>query len=93
MSNNTPIKLEDVELQKFKEISTAYQEVIMKFGELHLERVEVQKLADGLQSKEDSLTKLYEDTQKAEKLHIDSILKKYGEGSLSLKDGTFTPTT
>lgn len=90
MNNDKTVKLTEDELTKFKEISETYQQVIMKFGEFHLEKMELQKLAEKLESKESDLTKLYMDTQDAEKIHIDSILKKYGEGSLSLKDGTFT---
>jgi len=90
--SNTTVKLADEELQKFKEISATYNQVLMKFGELHLEKIHLNKAVDSLREKEDVLTKLYEDTQIAEKNHIDTILSKYGEGNLSLKDGTFTPT-
>ena len=90
MSNT--VKLTEDELQKFKELSATYNQVLMKFGELHLEKIQINKAADALREKEETLTKLFEDTQDSEKRHIDSILSKYGEGNLSLKDGTFTPT-
>lgn len=92
MSNTSPIKLTEDELQKFKEISATYNQVLMKFGELHIEKIGLNKAVELLRTKEDDLTKLFEDTQVAEKTHIDAILSKYGEGNLSLSDGTFTPT-
>lgn len=92
MSNNAPIKLTEDELQKFREIGETYQRVIVEFGHLYIDKIGLQTAADALSEKEEALLKLKKDTESAEKNHIDIILSKYGEGNLSLKDGTFTPS-
>lgn len=86
----TSIKLQPEEIEKFKEISNVYQNVVMEFGQLHIDRIELNKTIEKLQERENNLTKLFNDTKITEKNHIDFILQKYGEGNLSLKDGTFT---
>ncbi len=90
MNEQNSTKLTDDELLKFKEISGTYQETIMEFGQLHVDKLEIDKAVEKLREREERLIKLFDDTKIAEKNHIDSILKKYGEGNLSLKDGTFT---
>lgn len=90
MENSKQTKLTDDELLKFKEISNVYQEVIMEMGQLHIDKIELEKTIEKFREREIKLNQLYQDTKVSEKNHIDSILQKYGEGNISLKDGTFT---
>lgn len=86
-----PIKLTDDELNELKGIQTTYQEKTYEFGQLYIDKLNVNEKIKQLDEIESKLTKDLVDAQKKEQEWIDKISNKYGEGNLSLKDGTFTP--
>ena len=89
MENKT-IKITETELQTIKKIGEDYRNTVLQFGELHLERIEIEKVVESLNSKQIQLENTIQELKKAEQSAINSILDKYGEGSLNIKDGTFT---
>jgi exonuclease VII small subunit len=89
MDQNT-IKITDEELQKIKKIADDYRNTVLQFGELHLERIELQKVVESMDSRQAQLENSIVELKKLEQITINSILEKYGEGSLNIKDGTFT---
>jgi|APCry1669189101_1035198.scaffolds.fasta_scaffold03736_2 hypothetical protein len=87
----TPIQLSKEELDNINDIGNSYRNTVMKFGELQLEKIEIQHLIETLNQREEKLVGDINELKVKEKTAINSILEKYGEGSLSLKDGTFIP--
>jgi hypothetical protein len=59
---------------------------------LYLDKLSLDEKFKQLTEAEASLKNNFLEIQKEEETWLNSITAKYGEGSLSLKDGTFIPT-
>jgi low affinity Fe/Cu permease len=90
MSENT-IKLLPEELQSLQLIQTKYQEKIFQFGQFYLEKLALDDKIKKLVDTETLIRNEFVTLQNEEKQWMDTIASKYGDGNLSLKDGTFTP--
>ena len=90
MSENVT-KFTDAEMQQIAQLQGKYQQKIFELGQLELAKVELdQQLADLGNARK----KLFEDwgtIQKEENDILQQLSQKYGDGVLSLKDGTFKP--
>lgn len=86
------IKFTQEELDALTAIQSKYQEITFKFGQLYLDKLTMDEKFKQLTELESSLKNSFVETQKEEETWLNSITQKYGEGSLSLKDGTFIPT-
>lgn len=85
-------KLTEVEFGEIKVLQNKFQEMVFKFGNLGIEKLELDRLVNEFVNKEKGLKEEWESLQKMEKSLIDKIVEKYGEGNLNMKDGTFTST-
>ena len=86
-----PIKLQDEELQQLQAIQQQYQEKVFQFGQLYLERINLDSQIKVLADSETKAKEAFAGVQKLEQDWMNQIAAKYGDGNLSLKDGTFTP--
>lgn len=86
------IKFTQEELDSLTRIQSKYQENTFKFGQLYLDKLSLDEKFKQLTELESSLKNSFVETQKEEESWLNSITAKYGEGSLSLKDGTFIPS-
>jgi len=86
-------KFSPEELGSIKSLQEKYQEILVNFGKLSLERIALEEAIKNLHTAEAQLKAEFESLQKSEKSLTDSIADKYGDGVLSLKDGTFTPSS
>lgn len=86
-----PIKFTQQELDSLKSIQLSFQENIMSFGQLYLDKMALDEKIKELSQFESNLRTKYEKIQKDEDEWLNAITTKYGEGSLNLKDGTFIP--
>lgn len=87
-----PIKLSDVEMSTLREIQSKYEEQIFKFGQLYLDKVNLQEKLKLIDTTEETLKSELDSILKNERDWVNQISNKYGDGNLSLKDGTFSPT-
>lgn len=85
------IKLQDSELQALQTIQTRYQEKVFQFGQFYLERIALDEKIKTLSDAEAKAKEEFVEIQQAEQNWMNEIASKYGDGSLSIKDGTFTP--
>ena len=88
----TPQKFSDQYIESIKSLQSKYQEKILYFGQLTLERLSIEQSIKNLNEEENKAKLEYLELQKEEELLIESLSSKYGDGSLNLKDGTFTPS-
>jgi hypothetical protein len=86
------IKISEAELSEVKLLQNKFQETVYKFGTLHIEKMELDKLIADFVQKEKSSNEEWANLQRMEKDLLDKIVQKYGEGNLNMQDGTFTPT-
>jgi len=84
------VKMTEGELTEVRTLQDKYQQNIFQLGQNVLRRLEAE---EAVRSTEEGEGKLYEEFKKlrqTENTLIESLLKKYGEGSLDLKAGVFT---
>lgn len=91
--NNETKKFTDEELTSIKDLQQKYQEKLVFFGHLSLERMSIEQSIKELNEAETNAREEYQSLQKEEEKMIETLSSKYGDGSLSLKDGTFTPSS
>jgi len=85
------IKLEESELLSLQTIQSRYQEKVFQFGQFYLERIALDEKIKNLADAENKAKEEFAVIQQDEQKWMNDIASKYGDGNLSLKDGTFTP--
>ena len=88
---NTPIKFSNEEIQEIKNIQQKYNEKMMMFSQLYIDKIAIEEDIANLQKIEKQTKEEYILLQKSEVDLLTKLTSKYGEGNLNLKDGTFTP--
>lgn len=86
-----PIKITPEEFSEIKLLQSKFQESIYKLGNLQVEKMELDRLVTEFVEKEKRLKEEWTSLHKLDESLLDKILKKYGEGSLNIADGTFIP--
>jgi len=86
------IKISDNDIAEIKMLQGKFQEIIFKFGELQIDKMELDRMVSEFVEKEKRLKEEWTNLQNMESSLMDKIVQKHGEGSLNLKDGTFIPT-
>jgi len=61
-------------------------------GNLQVEKMELDRLVAEFVEKEKNLKEEWTNLQKMDHSLLDKIVQRYGEGSLNVQDGTFTPS-
>lgn len=84
-----PQKIDDNSLSEIRMFQSKYQESIIKLGNLQVEKMELDRLVSEFVEKEKILKEEWASLQKLERGLLDKIVQTYGEGNLSMTDGTF----
>jgi hypothetical protein len=88
---NNVIKFTDEEMESIKKLQQMYQEKLIMFGQINIERISIEQAIKSINESENKIREEYMQLQKDETKLISELSAKYGDGTLSLKDGTFTP--
>tara|TARA_Y100000593_G_C4178250_1_gene270669 strand:+ start:294 stop:569 length:276 start_codon:yes stop_codon:yes gene_type:complete len=88
-----PIKFSDEEMQKLAGIQTSYREKMEKFGQAKVQRLLLEQQLAGLQSAEQQIEVEYKDVQESERKLVEELNTKYGQGTLDVETGIFTPNS
>ena len=86
-----PIKITQEELQSTAELQQKFQQSVVDFGNLYVEKMAVEASIKALAEKENNLITNWKDLQSKESELINGFYKKYGDGSLDVKKGLFLP--
>ena len=79
------------EMDKIKEVQSSYVGVQQAFGQLEVNRIRLEQQLDATQQASVELRDRFSEVQKEEQKFIEELNEKYGDGSLDLESGTFTP--
>lgn len=90
---NQKIKISDEEVSAIRTLQSKFQEIRSQFGTLYLEKLSVDSAIKAITEREGQLQDEWKSLQKQENDLIEAVLKKYGEGSLDVKEGVFIPET
>jgi len=85
-----PTKITEAEFSEVKLLQDKFQELHGRFGNLGVEKMELDRLVTEFVEKETKLKEEWRALQKLEGILLDKIIKTYGEGNLNMTDGTFT---
>jgi hypothetical protein len=84
METNTQIKFTDEEMNTLRDIQKSYNDATLAFGSVYLQKKQLDELETGL-------NKEFQELKNREKSFMDSVVNKYGEGSVDPATGVFTP--
>jgi hypothetical protein len=79
-----PVKFTSAEITELAAIRTGYEEITLALGQLELQKREVQK-------REKTINERLTAAENQEKVFLDKIVSKYGEGTFDINTGVFTP--
>ena len=82
------INLTKEELKSIREIQKEYTENVYKLGQLQIDYVEMSKR---IEEEKHRIFKRLEELKISENTVIDSLTRKYGDGTLNIKEGTYKP--
>ena len=85
------IKFTEQEMKQIANLQDNYQQNIFLLGQLQLDEINAQNALDDIKKNRDDILKKWQALQVEEQNLINTLAEKYGDGSLSLKDGTFKP--
>ncbi len=86
-----PIKITQEEIKATTDLQSEFQKAIVEFGNLYVEKLQVETAIKAVSDKEVSLQDEYKKLQNKENDLIQSFYKKYGDGALDIKKGLFIP--
>ena len=84
-------KFTDEELEKIKGIQTGYQQKTALFGQLSLQKFQVTRQLESLETAEENLRNEIIQLETTERELVKELNQKYGAGTLDPQTGTFTP--
>ena len=84
-------KFTQKEMDRIKEIQSSYLGVQQAFGQLEVNRIRLEQQLDATQTASSDLRNKFSEVQGDEQKFIEELNEKYGDGSLDLESGTFTP--
>ena len=79
------------EMNTISEIQEKYLEIQQKLGQVSLSKLKLEQQVEAIDVLEKELLENFKKTQKEEKDFVDSVTKKYGDGTLNPESGIFTP--
>jgi hypothetical protein len=88
---STEVKFTDDELKKISDIQTGYQQKTALFGQLSLQKFQVNRQLDGIDQAEENLRNEIIQLETDERGLVKELNQKYGAGTLDPQTGTFTP--
>ena len=91
--NETSKKIDDASYSEIKMLQGKFQELIFSMGSLQVERIELDRLVTEFVEKEKRLKEEWIAFKKTDERLRDKLVATYGEGSLNMENGTFTPVT
>ena len=85
------IKFTDEEMVSIAKLQNDYQQSIYMLGRIDLEKTDLEQQLKDLNTRRNEIFENWKKTQQDENNLLSTLSQKYGDGSLSLKDGTFKP--
>ena len=86
------IKLEEKELKEIQELKEHNSRLTIDFGKIKLDLIMLKARLMELEKMEDDMEAKFKGNMGKEKKMMEKLNKRYGEGSVDLANGMFTPT-
>jgi len=89
--SETVTKFTEQEMQSIGQLQAQYQQKIFELGQLELAKLELEQEQVNWQNSRKQVLEDWKKIQNDENNLLQQLSQKYGDGVLSLKDGTFKP--
>ena len=86
-----PIKITEAEYSDIKTLNVKFQEMVVKLGSLQVEKMDLDQIITDFVEREKKLKDEWISLKKMDMGLRDKLVTAYGEGSLNMSDGIFTP--
>jgi len=87
----TEVVVPKEEIQEIKSLQEKYQGIALQLGQIALQRSQLNKELDNIESNEQKLYVAYDEARESEQEIIKKMTDKYGIGNLDVESGKFTP--
>ena len=87
------VKFTEEEMKKLSDLQNGYQRKQLQFGQLRVQRLQMEQQFAALDQAEEQIEKEYTEIQQSEVDLVNELNEKYGPGTLDPTTGTFTPET
>ena len=88
---NPEVVVPEEEIQEIKSLQEKYQGIALQLGQASLQRSQLTKELDNIESNEQKLHVAYDECREEEQNLVKSMTEKYGIGNLDIETGKFTP--
>lgn len=85
------IKFTEAEMLAIAQLQSKYQQKIFELGQIELTKVDLEQQLQDNAKQRDQMFEDWKKIQTEENNLLQQLSQKYGDGTLSLKDGTFKP--
>lgn len=86
-------KFTDTEMQAIAQLQSKYQQKIFELGQIELMKIDLKQQEEDNEKRREQLFVDWKSLQEEEAKLLQDLSQKYGDGTLSLKDGTFKPNS
>ena len=88
MAEDTKFTKEEMDM--ISKIQETYLDIQQKLGQVSLSKLKLEQQSEAIDKMEKEILENFKKTQKEEKDFVDSVTKKYGDGTLNPESGIFT---
>ena len=88
---NPEVVVPEEEIQEIKSLQEKYQGIALQLGQASLQRSQLTRELDIIESNEQKLLVAYDEARESEQEIIKKMTDKYGIGNLDVESGKFTP--
>jgi hypothetical protein len=85
-------KFTEEEMQEIAQLQSKFQERIFGLGQIEVDQLSLEESKKALDERKLAIVNDLKDLRTEENGIVNKLASKYGNGSLSLRDGTFTPS-
>ena len=90
-NENPEVVVPEEEVKQIKTLQEKYQTLALQLGQASLQRSQLTKELDNIESNEQKLLVTYDEARESEQEIIKKMTEKYGIGNLDVESGKFTP--
>ena len=88
---NPEVVVPEEEIQEIKSLQEKYQGIALQLGQASLQRSQLTRELDNIESNEQKLLVAYDEARESEQGIVKKMTDKYGIGNLDVESGKFTP--
>ena len=90
-AKKSEVVVPEEEIKEIKSLQETYQGIALQLGQASLQRSQLNRELDNIESNEQKLHVAYDEARESEQEIIKKMTDKYGIGNLDVETGKFTP--